>query len=137
MNLKEQYDAISQFYDDALSVIASRQSDYAPTGVALLNVLDSCVTWNQQPFQVLGNLLDKQTTALQHLCIHGHVNSDPPVSRLKDAANYFAFFHIWLTRREEIMRSWMRYWETQPCKCHENFICKRCRTISWLNANAD
>jgi hypothetical protein len=136
MNLREQYAKIEQFYDDALAVIRSRQSDYAPTGVALLNVLDTCVRWDMTPLQALGVLLDKQTTALQHLCVHGHVNSDPPLSRLCDSANYFALFYMYLSETDAVHEGWRQHWLSRACRCDNDTMCQRCATLNWLTDHA-
>lgn len=141
MNLQQQQEFIENFFADAAHVVRNRRSDYAPDGIVLLNVLASCVQWEQTPVQVLGVLLDKQTTALQALCKLGKVDSDPPRSRLVDSANYFAFFAMYLTHADVIHTAWYHHWIAQPCRCLEppldnEDVCVRCKTLIWLDNHA-
>lgn len=146
MDLREQYVAIDQFYQDALSVISSRQSDYAPDGVVLLNLLNTCVRTGVTPVQGLGVLLDKQLTALARFFKDGRLDSDPPASRLRDAVNYYAFIHLYLTRRDDIHNGWHAYWLARSCQCHALVValetgatielCQKHLTLKWL-VNAD
>jgi len=138
VNLVQQAEYVADFYRQSVGIIVNRQSDYAPDGVVLLNVLQSCVDWQMSVFQVLGVLLDKQCTALQRYCAVQQLDSDPPHSRLRDAANYFAFFGMYLDRREQIHHAWTLHWTAQTCPTllEPGTECRRCKTLAWLRQNA-
>lgn len=132
MNLDQQAQYFEDFYTAALGVIRNRQSDYAPDGVALLNVLDTCVTWNVTPTQVLGTLLDKQTTALQAFLKRGRLDSDPIRSRSADAINYYIFIAMFAERERDILEAWQAHWRVQKCDDSDPRVCKACTRLTWI-----
>lgn len=147
MNLEQQMDFFKSFYIGAngpLGAMLSRQHDYAPDGVVLLNILDTCVKSDITPVQVLGVLLDKQLTALDHFRKHGHTKSESVRSRCADACNYLVFFVMWSEFKSEILTGWLEHWSGKECTCHAvrrvdapEDQCKRCLTLLWIVRNED
>lgn len=142
MRLDTQLKYFLTFYmDRCVGAMKSRQHDYAPDGVVLLNVLETCVNRQIKPEQVLGVLLDKQLTAINHYRQHGHTNSESLASRAADAANYLVFLTMWEEKRREILDGWNEHWTAQPCTCEllvddptmRGLSCQRCNTVSWLD----
>jgi hypothetical protein len=115
LDLGQQYDYFNYVYECATDVLDNRAKDYAPGGAPLLNVLDTCVRRKLTPSQVLGVLLDKQTTALDRFFKHdGRLDSDSLRSRTIDALNYHVFMLFWVERRADICEAWRVYWDAQP-----------------------
>jgi hypothetical protein len=141
MNLHTQMASLSEFYADALLVVQSRQHDYAPDGIPLIEVCKSAAMSNITVEQVLYQLFHKQLSALTRWVYHGKLDSESLSSRLMDAANYLAFFRFYASRRDELHDTWTDHFTRNECKCanRETAIygkhssqCERCCILAWL-----
>jgi hypothetical protein len=135
LNLATQLRAVEKFYQDAADVLEGKSRDYAPEGVPLLNVVDSCRKWGLQPLQVLGIAYQKQETALSRYVRHGVLDSDPVRSRLVDAVNYLALMAFYVQSKDVIHERWRTWVQSQPCTCmlsDEPESCTRCARLKWI-----
>jgi hypothetical protein len=134
LNLATQLRAIEQFYQEATAVLDGKSRDYAPEGVPLLNVVDSCRKWGLQPLQVLGIAYQKQETALSRFVREGVLDTDSVRSRLIDAVNYLALMAFYLRYTPEIHDQWKRWVLQQPCTCTVEApgSCIRCARLTWI-----
>lgn len=134
LNLSSQLRAIEQFYEDAAAVLDGKSRDYAPEGVPLLNVVDSCRKWGLQPLQVLGIAYQKQETALSRFVREGVLDSDPVRSRLIDAVNYLALMAFYVQCKSLIHERWRTWIQSQPCTCGAAGVCTRCARLEWVTS---
>lgn len=134
LNLATQLRAVEQFYQDAAAVLDGKSRDYAPEGVPLLNLVDSCRKWGLQPVQVLGIAYQKQETALSRFVRDGVLDSDPVRSRLIDAVNYLALMAFYVQFKRAIHDQWETWTLAQPCTCGESGVrvCTRCARLEWI-----
>jgi len=142
MNLHTQMASLSEFYADALLVVQSRQHDYAPDGIPLIEVCKSAARSNITVEQVLYQLFHKQLSALTRWVHHGKLDSESLASRLMDAANYLAFFRFYASRRNELHETWTEHFTRNECKCllhpdeaiygERSNQCERCCILAWL-----
>lgn len=135
LTLAVQEAAIIQFFSESLAVLTSKSRDYAPEGVPLLNVLDSCRKWGLQPLQVLGIAYQKQETALSRYVRGEPLDTDSPRSRLIDAVNYLALMAFYIQFRDRIHEQWEMWLNRQPCLCtYGSDKCTRCARLEWVKA---
>jgi hypothetical protein len=134
LTLAAQNAAVELFYDDAHDVLVGKSRDYAPEGIPLLNVLDSCRKWGLQPLQVLGIAYQKQETALSRFVRGEALDTDSPRSRLIDAVNYLALMAFYIQFQDRIHEQWDVWLRAQPCVCTHSARCERCARLEWVEA---
>lgn len=135
MTLDDQARYFELFYSGAMGAITQRAKDYAPAGVPLLDLMDTCVEKNSDVPGELWSLFKKQYTAIRRFVAEHQVDSDPITSRIQDACNYLAFIHFYLDKEYELFRAWNTYWSTERvCTCEPDDLelCRKCRTLQWL-----
>jgi len=135
LNLATQLRSVEHFFQEAAEILNGKSRDYAPEGIPLLNVVDSCRKWNMQPLQVLGIAYQKQETAISRFVRDGVLDSDPIRSRLIDAVNYFALMAFYAQYRQAIHEQWERWVRAQPCTCTFGELphsCVRCLRLKWI-----
>lgn len=132
-DLEHQMEEVNRLFTEALVQMNGRKRDYAPEGVPLLNVLDSCVKWGVTPLQVLGIAYQKQETALSGYVAGRKLNSESARSRIIDAVNYLALMAYYDRWRCEIHESWREWLEGQPCTCvSRDAWCQRCARLKFV-----
>lgn len=140
------------WYSTSIAAITTRARDYAPDGVPLLDLVDTCVDRDSTPEAELWSLFKKQYSAIRRFVSDGKVDSDSIDSRLRDGCNYLAFIAFYLTHRSSLFHAWRAHWMNQTCSCvygslrHPTDInhvlnelsksgahdCQRCRTLWWV-----
>lgn len=136
LTLTNQHTAVAQFFAEAAGVLGGKSRDYAPEGVPLLNVLDSCRKWGLQPLQVLGIAYQKQETALSRYVRGEALDTDTPRSRMIDAVNYLALMAFYVEFKVRIHEQWRTWLLNEKCMCTHSGKCQRCERLDWVNANS-
>lgn len=126
------------FFQSCMDVFTTKEKEYAPEDIPLLDVLDTAVSENITILAVLRILHRKHVTATRHFDLHGHVTSDQILDRFRDIANYQALQVFYITTQRHLHKAWAAYWENQECQsCDARFAkfnpqCQRCLTLTWL-----
>lgn len=140
MNLMTQAIAVQEFFKACLSVMQSRQHDYAPDGIALLEAAKGAAISNVTLEQYLHGLFNKQLSAYYRYVYTGQLDSDSIHSRLRDAANYLALTEYYIRYREELHQAWQAHFEPVKCQCGNPTVaiygpssdwCLRCCVLKW------
>lgn len=146
MKLQDRQDFLKLFFSGCLSITQKKGKDYNPTGVPFLEVLETAVEGGMTPTQVLFVYYRKHASAIRAYLEKGHLESEPILGRLQDAANYMGMIAFYDANAIDLHEAWRQYWVVQPCECEygedlgmENVVtlcCLRCRTLSWLEGAA-
>lgn len=152
MKLQDRQDFLKLFFSGCLSITQKKGKDYNPTGVPFLEVLETCVEGGMTPTQVLFVYYRKHASAIRAYLEKGHLESEPILGRLQDAANYMGMIAFYDANAIDLHETWRQYWVVQPCECEFEDLnpmhlykkgeakvmsrCLRCRTLSWLESAA-
>lgn len=138
---------LQQFLSSCGALAASKNRDYHPDRVAMLEILQTSWESGVTPVQDIWGRMRKQLSALRRYILEGHVESEPPKSRLMDVANYCAILNYWIEHRRAIVLDALVFVGTRrscetvstspvynkPGQCR----CDRCEFYSWLHKQLD
>lgn len=144
MTLTEQTRFMEFFHSGCLAIIKTKNPDYAPNGIPLLDLMSAAVDMEMTIPQALWSLYRKHFSAIRkHFILEEPLTSETAVGRLQDAANYFGFLAFYDAHKRQLHAAWRRYWEKQRCDCVyevrkkiETDLCEKCRSLSWLDKAA-
>lgn len=91
------------FLEECATLAQKKNRDYHPDKVAYLEILHSSWETSMTVEQDLWGRLHKQMSALRRFVIEGKVESEPPLQRMMDVANYMALMAVWIEHRKEIV----------------------------------
>lgn len=145
MTLQEQTHFLELFHSGCLAIIRSKNPDYAPDGIPLLDMMAACAEEQVTIPQGLWSMYRKHFSAItKHFFRDQPLSSEPVLSRLQDAANYFGLLAFYDTHKRELHTAWRKYWEKQKCECvyrdvfrtPQTDLCLTCQCIRWLERQA-
>lgn len=137
---------VRDFLDECATLSHSKNIDYHPDNVAYLEILQTAFETNITVEQDLWGRIRKQMSALRRFVIDGHVESEPPKSRMMDVAVYMAIMWTWEHNKHQIMYDAIEFVE-QHRRCDETGLtgdatcigheaayewCDRCLFLKWL-----
>ncbi len=96
-------DEMSHFLINCVALATKKNHDYHPENVAFLEILRTCFDTKIRVEQDLWGRFSKQMSALRRYVIDGHVESEPPVQRMMDVANYMAILSVWHAYKVSIL----------------------------------
>jgi hypothetical protein len=141
MTLEDRQTFLQLFFSGCLSITKKKGKDYNPTGVPFLEILETAVDAHVEPETVLYIYYRKHASAITAFLQKGHLESEPILGRLQDAANYMGMIAFYETEKFNIHAAWRTFWSGQPCACEypvgmPPLTCQRCNTLSWMEKRA-
>lgn len=139
MHVNEMNEGVQVFLLDAATLAAIKNRDYHPDGVAMLEILQTAFETGVTVEQDLWGRIRKQMSALRRFIIEGHVESEPPNSRMTDVAVYMAILNFWVANRKQCVDDALHFISSsRPCETYSPSMtvcpdCDRCNFLRWLS----
>ena len=141
MHVEQMNRYLAAFMDSATRQARSKNLDYHPDKVAMLEILQTAFETNITVEQDLWARIRKQMSALRRYAIEGRVESESPTSRMTDVAVYMAIMDFWFAHRTECVRDAAIFIaNSRPCEIvgdlgvyRRTCDCDRCNFLKWLD----
>ena len=144
MTIVEMNERMLAFLNRCYATIESKNRDYHPEGVPMLEVFRAAAEARISPQQVLWGHLRKQLSAVRSHVINRQLESEPIDSRLTDVANYAALLQFLEANYSQLVADALLFIGMKTkCERQERAIvscfglaneqyCDRCTLLEWL-----
>lgn len=102
MDIKVRNIKLANFFEDCLTILENKGSDYNPSGIAFSEIRAEAADLGLKPEQVMLVLAGKHWGAIKTYVKTGKLTSEPIKERLKDLANYCALMSVLLEDQKDI-----------------------------------
>lgn len=151
MTTDEMSKSVENFFTIANALQWKKNADYHPDKIAMLEILQTAWETNITVEQDLWARIRKQMSALRRFVIEGHLESEPPRSRMIDVAVYMGMMAFWMENQQTCIHDAFNFVRdertcenfggkgfTQGSTCvrqgyASDLRCDRCSFLMWLS----